>query len=152
MEILDISQNDDLQAMARKCNANFKQVAFASLQSVKQQSRMDDERISSAMAAAADKLINETLPQQIAAKVDALDIPSIVGEKVGEYDIPGLVAQEAAKIECAPPVGGYELSSGDPGELYPSTSWAYIGTVGLADQDGEASEDEYQLKVYKRTE
>lgn len=100
MEILDLSHNDDLTAIVRKCNLNFRNLAWSARQAIGKQSRIDTEAVMQAMALIRD---------------DILNIVNVL--------IPGAVDQ------AMPPIGSYVLSDFDPTDSYPNTLWQQVDTV-----------------------
>lgn len=65
MEILDLSHNDDLLAVIRKCNANFKQLAFSASQGIKAQGRASSSGAEAMIADAINEITNVTIPDEI---------------------------------------------------------------------------------------
>ena len=64
MEIIDLSHNDDLLAVIKKCNTNFRQIAFSASRGLKAQSRIS-EYTDSMIANVIDELTNVTIPDEI---------------------------------------------------------------------------------------
>lgn len=64
MEIIDLSHNDDLLAVIKKCNTNFRQIAFSANRGLKAQSRIS-EYTDSMIANVIDELTNVTIPDEI---------------------------------------------------------------------------------------
>lgn len=132
MRIIDISTNDDTAAIAKKCNINFKQLAFDASQGTKSQSQLDQASVSAALSAVnnrVDALTNTRIPQEVKAQVEAA--------------LPAMVKAEVAK-QSVPPMGSYLIMDESPEQLYPSTLWAQVGSVSLS--------DELSVPVWKRVE
>lgn len=134
MEIVEISQNDDLITIARKCNLNFKQMAWSSSQATKRQSRID----SGETTAAIEQLIEQLqvdIPNEVAAQISNLDVPGMVSTavttQITNADIPGTVATEVGnQIQTAyPPVGAYLMCGHDPSNDYDGTTWQLFDTI-----------------------
>ena len=118
MKIANISHNDDLLAVIRKCNANFRELSFSMRQASKKQSRIDGEETIAAINQVREDMVDTVIPQQVA-------------DQIAEADIPGQVSSEVdARIPDAyPPVGSYILSQFDPSNDYPGTVWQQVDTV-----------------------
>lgn len=56
MEIIDLSHNDDLVTIAKKCNINFKNLAWSDKNAVKNQSRIDMSEVDAAITALHDDI------------------------------------------------------------------------------------------------
>lgn len=128
MEIIELKQSDDLPSVVRKCNANFKQVAWSSNQAVKKQSRMDMSGIDAAF-------------MDMQNRLDAMErsIENI------ELSLPGDIADAVSDAipDAFPPVGSYLMSDTDPGLHYGSTTWTQAGTITA---DGNTT-----IQIWKRT-
>ena len=127
MEIVNLSQNDDMIAFARKCNTNFKRLAWSSSKAAK--------ALPQEMAAAIAAL-NQTLSNAI-----NVTIPNRVTEEVAEQDIPGKVSR--AVREAYPPVGSYMMSDTSPASSYMGTTWSRSGSV--------ATTGGTEIPLWKRT-
>lgn len=100
MEIARLTHNDDTFAIVRKCNANFKELAWSARQAIEKQSRIDVEAVTQAISSIQD---------------DILNIVNVL--------IPGAVDQ------AMPPIGSYVLSDFDPTDSYPGTLWQQVDTI-----------------------
>lgn len=72
MEIVEIKQGDDLRTVARKCNANFKNMAWDTKQAARKQGLMDAEEINAALTEIHDEMTemeNVTIPNQVNAAI-----------------------------------------------------------------------------------
>lgn len=127
MEIIELAQSDDLSSVVRKCNANFKQVAWSS-KAVKKQSRMDMSGIDAALMDMQNRL------DAMGRSIENL-----------ELSLPGDIADAVSDAipDAFPPVGSYLMSDTDPGLHYSSTTWAQAGTITA---DGNVT-----IQIWKRT-
>lgn len=145
MEIAKLSQNDDLPTVIRKCNVNFRQLAFSARQAIKKQSRIDmggvDEEIG-AITQSINELTNVTLPQMVSEQVTAA-VPAEVATQIAAANIPQMVSDEVASQMVVPPVGSYLLMQSDPSSMYVGTTWQQNDTV---DTTGGA-----QIPLWERT-
>ena len=136
MEIVELSQNDDIVGIVRKCNANFKQIAWSEVQE-KKRNRTDASDMADAIIAMRNDLddFGESIPSQIAAQIASMDIAgqiaTEVAAQIASMDIAGQIATEvAAQIaSIAPPVGSYMIMPTDPSSEYPGTTWTRSGTI-----------------------
>lgn len=149
MEIAKLSQNDDLLAVIRKCNINFRQLAFSARQAIKKQSRIDTEEMSEAISREISsitqtiaELTNVTLPQMVSEQVSAA-VPAEVTTQIAAANIPQMVSDEVASQMVVPPVGSYLLMQSDPSSMYVGTTWQQNDTV---DTTGGA-----QIPLWERT-
>ena len=119
MEIVELSQNDDIVGIVRKCNANFKQIAWSEVQE-KKRNRTDASDMADAIIAMRNDLddFGESIPSQIAAQIASMDIAGQIATEV---------AAQIASI--APPVGSYMIMPTDPSSEYPGTTWTRSGTI-----------------------
>lgn len=115
MEVVDLSQNDDLIAVIRKCNMNFKQLYYTLTQSSRKQRRIDSQDVDQALQALGDNL----------AELQNVIVPQTVADSIAAMDIPGQIA--AAIPDAYPPVGSYEISNTMP--AYDGTTWVQVDTV-----------------------
>ena len=118
MKIANISHNDDLIAVVRKCNANFRELSFSMRQASKKQSRIDSEEMIAAINQVRDDMVDTVIPQQVADQIAEADIPQMVSDEV-----------DARIPEAYPPVGSYIISQFDPGNDYPGTIWQQVDAV-----------------------
>jgi hypothetical protein len=127
MNILDIRQTDDLAVVARKCDANFKQVSWALRQYTDRQDRQAADEIDKVIRRINDDLTDlahqlESLPSMVTNEVgmqlSAMDIPTVIEEEV-ESQMQGIY----------PPLGSYVLTNNDPGNDYPGTYWQQVDSV-----------------------
>jgi hypothetical protein len=127
MNILDIRQTDDLAVVARKCDANFKQVSWALRQYSDRQDRQAADEIDKVIRRINDDLTDlanqlESLPSMVTNEVgmqlSAMDIPTVIEEEV-ESQMQGIY----------PPLGSYVLTNNDPGNDYPGTYWQQVDSV-----------------------
>lgn len=119
MEIVDLSHNDDLVAVVRKCNLNFKQLYYTLTQSSRKQRRIDNQDIGEALQALDESLIelqDVTMPNAIADAIAALDVPGQI-----------TAALEEGIPEAYPPIGSYVMDDLTPD--YEGTTWQQVGTV-----------------------
>lgn len=133
MNIIDIFHNDDLVTVIRKCNENFRQLAWNTSQTSKLQSISDMSGVSAALAdmqSEINDLTTQTIPSEVAAQVTAADIPGQVSSEV--------TAQMAS---YAPPVGSYLIADQQPS--YTGTTWQQVGDVYINTSD--------TLPVWQRT-
>lgn len=117
MEIIDVSVNDDLMELARKCRDNFRQIAWA-IGHDNKLNRINSSDIATMVSAISGQVI------ELANDVSDLSnvrIPSEVASQIAAQDIPGMV--EAA----LPPVGSYLMSDQMPS--YTGTTWQQAGNV-----------------------
>lgn len=87
MEIMDLSHNDDLLAVVRKCNANFKQLYYTLTQSSRKQLRIENQDVSEALQALDESLIelqNVVMPNAIADAIAALDVPGQIADAIDQ--------------------------------------------------------------------
>lgn len=94
MEIAKLSQNDDLLAVIKKCNVNFRQLAWDARQAIQKQSRMDMDNVSAEIDGITQTLVNlenVILPQMVSDEVDA-KVPAEVTTQIAAADIPGQIA------------------------------------------------------------
>lgn len=94
MEIAKLLQNDDLLAVIKKCNVNFRQLAWDTRQAIQKQSRMDMDNVSAEIDGITQTLVNlenVVLPQMVSDEVDA-KVPTEVTTQIAAADIPGQVA------------------------------------------------------------
>lgn len=118
MEIVEITQSDDLMAVARKCAVNFRQMAWYIDQAVRKQGRIDVEDVMTAVSGLSDEItemVNVTMPNEVAAQIAAQDIPGQV--------------EDAVEEATTPPVGTYVLADSSPS--YAGTTWQQVGTVSV---------------------
>lgn len=120
MEILDLSHNDDLIAVIRKCNANFKQLAFSASQGIKAQGRASSSGAEAMVADAINELTNVTIPNEVASQIANADIPGAVSDAIDALDISQMVV---------PPVGSYLMAQSDPSSTYAGTTWSQVDTI-----------------------
>lgn len=127
MEIVEITQSDDLMAVARKCAINFRRLATYVEQSVRKQGRINVDGIMEVVSSLADDLAeleSTTLPNEVATQVAAQDIPGQVATQVAAQDIPGQVEEATT-----PPIGSYVLADSSPSHA--GTTWQQVGTVSV---------------------
>lgn len=106
MEIVNLSPNDNLVAVIRKCNRNFKQLAWSASQSLKKQGILDSTSINAAFAA---------ITQSI-SELESVTIPQAVSSEV------------SSQISNAyPPVGSYVMAASAPS--YAGTTWSQVDSV-----------------------
>lgn len=115
MEVVDLSQNDDLIAVIRKCNMNFKQLYYTLTQSSRKQRRIDSQDVSQALQALGDDL----------AELQNVIMPQAIADNIAALDVPGQIA--AAIPDAYPPVGSYEISNAMP--AYDGTTWVQVDTI-----------------------
>lgn len=87
MEILNLSHNDDQFAMVRKCNTNFRQLAWAANKLVRDQGIMDASSLNTAIQGLQDQidaLTNTTIPAEVTAQLAAADIPGQVSDALDQ--------------------------------------------------------------------
>ena len=132
MEIVELSQNDDIIGIVRKCNANFKQIAWSEVQE-KKRNRTDASDMADAIVAMRNDLdaFGESIPSQISDQIASMDIAGQIAAQIASMDIAGQIAAEvAAQISSiAPPVGSYMMMPTNPSSEYPGTTWTGSGTI-----------------------
>ena len=129
MEILDLSHNDDLIAVIRKCNTNFKQLAFSTTQSIKAQGRSSSSSAEAMVADAINEITNVTVPNEVASQLSNSDIPGMVDDAIDALDISQMVSDEVASQMVVPPVGSYLMTQSDPSSMYAGTTWSQVDTI-----------------------
>lgn len=129
MEILDLSHNDDLIDVIRKCNMNFKQLAFSATQGIKAQGRASGSAAEMMVADAINELTNVTIPNEVAGQLSNLDVPGMVDDAITDADIPQMVSDEVASQMVIPPVGSYLMMQSDPSLTYVGTTWSQVDTI-----------------------
>jgi hypothetical protein len=82
MQIIALSRNDSIEAIAEKCNLNFKELAFSSEQYVKKQGRIYNAKIQQEISVAVDGLITTTIPNEVSNQITDADIPGLVSSEV----------------------------------------------------------------------
>lgn len=138
MEIVDIFQNDELETLARKCNTNFRRLAWATRETVRKQSAIDSKAVNEAL-----QDVNEAM-QEIGGEINRLEnvvIPDTVSTQIDALDIPGMIDDGVASV--IPPVGAYMMSDTSPDAMYQGTTWSQVDTV---DTTGGL-----QIPVWQRT-
>ena len=135
MEIINLSPNDDTGTIARKCNTNFKQLAWSSSQAIKRQSRESTEDIDAEIES-----IKQTLNNIV-----RVTIPNEVSSQIAEQDIPGQIDNvfNARISEAYPPIGSYIMSQTSPAPSYSGTTWQQTDTINT--NEGTT------IKLWKRT-
>lgn len=118
MEVIEITQSDDLSSVARKCAINFRQLARYVEQSVRKQGRINVDDIMQVVTALADEV----------AEIESVTIPNEVSAQIAAQDIPGMV-DDAVEAAMVPVVGSYEISDSMPS--YAGTSWEQVGEIEL---------------------
>lgn len=115
MNIIDIFHTDSLPVVIRKCNENFRQLAFNNAQTAKMQN-VDVTQALTDMQAEINQMISHTIPNEVSAQIMAADIPSQISNEV--------TSQLAS---WAPPVGAYIIADVMPS--YTGTTWTQAGDV-----------------------
>lgn len=131
MEIVEITQSDDLSSVARKCAINFRQLARYVEQSVRKQGRINVDDIMQVVTALADEVAeieSTTIPNEVSAQIAAQDIPGKISDQIDALDVPGMV-DDAVEAAMVPSVGSYEISDSMPS--YAGTSWEQVGAIEL---------------------
>lgn len=131
MEIVDIFQSDELETLARKCNTNFRRLAWATREAVRKQSAIDGEAVDKALQEIGNginRLENVVIPDTVSTQLDALDIQGMIDDGVAR---------------AIPPVGAYMMSDMSPDAMYQGTTWSQVDTV---DTTGGL-----QIPVWQRT-
>ena len=85
MEIVNLSHNDTLAQVVRKCNTNFRQLAWSSRQALKKQAEISLDSITSVIAGMQneiDAMRTTTIPDTVSAQITAADIPGQVATAV----------------------------------------------------------------------
>lgn len=139
MQIVDLSQNDDLRAIIEKCNLNFKELAFFARQSIRKQGRQNDDNTEQMIIATVNDLVTITIPSEVSYQINQSDIPGKVSDEVEEQlrdaiddaDIPQLVEDEVAEqmSSAFPPVGSYIMMQSDPSSSYQGTTWQRADSI-----------------------
>ena len=122
MEVVDLSHNDDLISVIKKCNLNFKQLSYALTQSARKQRRIDSQDISEALRGLSESIAG--LADQMVELQDVV-IPNAIADAIAALDVPGQIAM--AIPDAYPPIGSYEISDTVP--AYDGTTWQQVGTV-----------------------
>lgn len=115
MNIIDIFHTDDLVTVIRKCNENFRQLAWNTSKTAKLQNTDVTEALTD-MQAEISQMVSRTIPDEVSAQITAADIPSQVSSEV---------ATQMASY--APPVGSYVIADVMPS--YTGTTWTQAGDV-----------------------
>lgn len=131
MEIVNLSHNDSIPTIARKCNQNFKQLAWSSSQAMKKQGRMEEADVSDALIGVYDEIasIAGSIVTEVSLQVAAQDIPGKVGDAIAAQDIPQMVSDEVTAQMIVPPVGSYLMTQADPSAIYANTTWQQSDTM-----------------------
>lgn len=129
MEILDLSHNDDLLAVIRKCNANFKQLAFSTSQGIKTQGRVSNSNAEAMVADAINELTNVTVPNEVASQLMNADVPGMVDGAIDALNISQMVSDEVASQMTMPPIGSYLMMQSNPSTAYAGTTWSQVDTI-----------------------
>lgn len=129
MEILDLSHNDDLLAVIRKCNTNFKQLAFSASQGIKTQGRVSNSNAEAMVADAINELTNVTVPNEVASQLMNADVPGMVDGAIDALNISQMVSNEVASQMTMPPIGSYLMTQSNPSTAYAGTTWSQVDTI-----------------------
>lgn len=92
MDIVDLSHNDDLRDVVRKCNTNFKKLSYSLAQSAKTQRREDADSIGQQIQDLAST-IPSTVSSEVSDQINQMDIPNMV------YDIVSDAISSALSVE-----------------------------------------------------
>ena len=96
MQIADLSHNDSLETVVEKCNLNFRELAYATRQSIRKMGRQSDDEAARLINDAVASLISTTIPNEVTSQLNAADIPGQVSNEVttqiSTADIPGQVS------------------------------------------------------------
>jgi hypothetical protein len=124
MDIVNISQSDDLATVARKCDTNFKQVSWSLRQYVNKQGRIAGDQVDRAITVIRDEVdglvagLPGMVSNEVTTQLNAMDLPTIIEEEV-ESQMQGIY----------PPLGSYLLTNYDPSNDYPGTYWQQVDSV-----------------------
>lgn len=139
MQIVDLSQNDDVRAVIEKCNLNFKELAFFARQSIKKQGRQNDDNTEQMIIVAVNDLVTITIPSEVSYQINQSDIPGKVSNEVAEQlqdaideaDIPQLVEDEVTEqmSQAFPPIGSYIMMQSNPSSSYQGTTWQQADSI-----------------------
>lgn len=129
MEILDLSHNDDLLAVIRKCDANFKQLAFSTSQGIKTQGRVSNSNAEAMVADAINELTNVTVPSEVANQIANADVPGMVDDAIDALNISQMVSDEVASRVTMPPIRSYLIAQSNPSTTYAGTTWSQVDTI-----------------------
>ncbi len=143
MQIVDLSQNDDIRAVIEKCNLNFKQLVFFARQSIKKQGRQNDDNTEHMIIVAVNDLVTITIPSEVSYQINQSDIPGKISDEVAEQlpgkiqdaideaDIPQLVEDEVTEQmpQAFPPVGSYIMMQSNPSSSYQGTTWQQTDSI-----------------------
>lgn len=115
MQIVDLSQNDDVRAVIEKCNLNFKELAFSARQSIKKQGRQNDDNAERTIINAVHELITTTIPGEVSYQIGQADIPGKVDDAIIAADIPGQVSDavdQALSVEMTNTLSDFFVEDG----------------------------------------
>lgn len=138
MEIVELSHNDSLVSVIRKCNVNFKQITWLISSLVKKQSRTDmghTEEMINDIHNDITRMVDTVIPGEVSSQIQQQDIPGKVSNEVSgqltALDIPTMVADEVTtQMSVAfPPVGSYVISMADPSASYQGTTWQQVDSI-----------------------
>ena len=148
MELVELSHNDDITSITKKCNINFKNMWFTLKKFSGKQSRYEQGETNVAIDDAIDGLVTTTIPNVVASQIAEQDIPSqinsVVASQIAEQDIPkqieDAIEQEdiSQKIideidrrmsDMYPEIGSYVISDNTPS--YDDTTWQQVGTFTI---------------------
>lgn len=131
MEIVNLSHNDSILTIARKCNQNFKQLAWSSSQAMRKQGRMEEADVSDAIVDVYDEIarVAGSIATEVSSQVAAQDIPGKVDDAIMAQDIPQMVSDEVTAQMIVPPVGSYLMTQADPSAIYVGTTWQQSDTM-----------------------
>lgn len=88
MEIVNLTHNDDVTAIAKKCNVNFKSLAWSVSQLMKKRVLIMTDTIDGAL----QQMVDTVIPNEVSSQIAALDVPGLVSTAIANADIPGLVS------------------------------------------------------------
>lgn len=114
MEVVNLSHNDDIVTIVKKCNLNFKNIMWQLTKTLRTQQIVDVESLMESITSLSDDV----------ARMESVTIPNEVASQIAAQDIPGLVSQASA-----PPVGSYMMSQSSPASSYSGTTWQQVDSV-----------------------
>lgn len=133
MELLDLSHNDDIVSIARKCNINFKKMWSTIRNMSSNQARSEHDETNRTINNAINSLVNTTIPNAVSSQISALDISGqirvAVTNQIDSINIPQVVSDEIDNriTDAYPEIGTCVISNNVPS--YDDTEWQQIDTI-----------------------
>jgi len=82
MGLIILSHNDDVRAIADKCNLNFRELSKSMAQALEREGRSIDTDVSQMIAAAMSGLVDTVIPNEVALQISNANIPRLVMDEV----------------------------------------------------------------------